>query len=271
MAEDAYILGHSKQELRRLMLQAENLRPITTRLLREAGLAPGMRVVDLGCGVGDVALLAAAMVGPTGTVTAIDRNTTAIVTARERASAAGYTNIEFIEGNACEFAGSGTCDLAIGRYVLVHQSDPVALIRAAATHVRPGGAVAFHEVFLVGTWWSYPSVPLWQQTSDLINKAFGSVVTHPDAGARMIEHFQNAGLSPPSLFSETPVGGGPDSPLYPWAAETLRTLLPRAEEVGLVRSGEIDVDSLEERLRQAVTAVHGQIGFAHQHCGWAEI
>jgi ubiquinone/menaquinone biosynthesis C-methylase UbiE len=271
MAEDAYILGHSKQELRRLMLQAENLRPITARLLREAGLAPGMRVVDLGCGVGDVAFLAAEMVGPTGTVIAIDRNATAIVTARARASAAGHTNIEFIEGNACEFAGSGTCDLAIGRYVLVHLSDPVALIRAAATHVRPGGAVAFHEVFLVGTWWSYPSVPLWQQTSDLINKAFRSVVTHPDAGARMIEHFQNAGLPAPSLFSETPVGGGPDSPLYSWAAETFRTLLPRAEEVGLVRAGEIDIDSLEEQLRQAVTAVHGQIGFAHQHCGWAKI
>jgi ubiquinone/menaquinone biosynthesis C-methylase UbiE len=271
MAEDAYVLGHSKQELCRLMLQAENLRPITTRLLREAGLAPGMRVVDLGCGVGDVALLAAEMVGPTGTVIGIDRNTTAIVTARKRASAAGYTNIEFIEANARAFAGSGTCDLAIGRYVLVHQSDPAALIRAAATHLRPGGAVAFHEVFLVGTWWSYPSVPLWQQTSDLINKAFASVVTHPDAGARMIEHFHNAGLPPPSLFSETPVGGRPDSPLYRWAAETLRTLLARAEEVGLVRSGEIDIDSLEERLRQAVTAVHGQIGFAHQHCGWARI
>jgi ubiquinone/menaquinone biosynthesis C-methylase UbiE len=271
MAEDAYILGHSKQELRRLMLQAENLRPITTRLLREAGLAPGMQVVDLGCGVGDVALLAAEMVGPTGTVIAIDRNTTAIVTASERASAAGYANIEFIEGNALELAGSGTCDLAIGRYVLVHQSDPVALIRAAATHVRPGGAVAFHEVFLVGTWWSYPSVPLWQQTSDLINKAFGSVVTHPDAGARMIEHFRNAGLPLPSLFCETPVGGGPDSPLYSWAAETFRTLLPRAEEVGLVRAGEIDINSLEKRLRQAVTAVHGQIGFAHQHCGWVKI
>jgi ubiquinone/menaquinone biosynthesis C-methylase UbiE len=213
VVEDAYILGHSKREILRLMLQAENLRPITTRLLREIGLAQGMRVVDLGCGVGDVALLAAEMVGPTGRVVAIDRNPTAIVTARERARRAGHANIEFIEGNASEFSGRGLCDLAIGRYVLVHQSDPAALIRAAATHVRPGGAVAFHEVFLVGTWWSCPLVPLWRQTSDLISKTFGSVVTHPDAGARMIEHFHNAGLPLPSLFSETPVGGGPDSPL----------------------------------------------------------
>jgi 2-polyprenyl-3-methyl-5-hydroxy-6-metoxy-1,4-benzoquinol methylase len=266
-----YILGHSNRELRRLMLQADNLRPITTRLLREIGLAQGMRVVDLGCGAGDVAMLAAEMVGPTGAVVGIDRNAAAIATARERARAAGHANIEFVEGNASEMTGSGNNDLAVGRYVLVHQSDPVALIRAAATHVRPGGAVAFHEVVLLGTWWSFPLVPLWEDTSDLINRTFRSVVTHPDAGARMVEHFYNAGVELPRLFSETPVGGGSDSPLYAWAAETFRTLLPRAEEIGLAVRGEIDIDRLADHLRQAVTAVHAQIGFAHQHCGWARV
>ena len=266
-----YILGHSKRELRRLMLQADNLRPITTRLLREIGLAPGMRVVDLGCGAGDVAMLAAEIVGTTGTVVAIDCNAAAIATARERARAAGHANIEFVEGNASEMIGSGNCDLAIGRYVLVHQSDPVALIRAAATHLRPGGAVAFHEVFLLGTWWSFPVVPLWERTSDLVGKTFRSVVTYPDAGARMVELFSNAGVELPRLFSETPVGGGPDSPLYAWVAETVRTLLPRAEEIGLAARGEIDIDRLEDHLRQAVTAVRAQIGIAHQHCGWARV
>ncbi|WP_407156605.1 class I SAM-dependent methyltransferase [Bradyrhizobium sp. STM 3557] len=266
-----YVLGHSNRELRRLMLQANNLRPITTRLLREIGLARGMRVVDVGCGAGDVAMLAAEMVGPTGAVLGIDRNAAAIATARERARAAGHINIEFVEGDASEMTGSRNFDLAIGRYVLVHQSDPIALIRAATTHLRPGGAVAFHEVLLLGTWWSFPLVPLWEDTSDLINRTFRSVVTCPDAGARMVEHFYNAGVELPRLFSETPVGGGPDSPLYAWAAETFRSLLPRAEEIGLVSRDEIDIDRLEDHLRQAVTAVHSQIGFAHQHCGWARI
>jgi SAM-dependent methyltransferase len=266
-----YVLGHSERELRRLILQADNLRPITMRLLREIGLAPGMRVVDLGCGAGDVAMLAAEIVGTNGSVVAIDCGAAAIVTARDRARAAGYSNIEFVEGNASEMIGLGNCDLAIGRYVLVHQSDPVALIRAAVTHLRPGGAVAFHEVFLLGTWWSFPMVPLWENTSDLINRTFRSVVTYPDAGARMVECFYKAGVELPHLFSETPMGGGLDSPLYAWAAETLRTLLPRAEEIGLAAHGEIDIDTLEADLRQAVTAVHAQIGFAHQHCGWARI
>jgi ubiquinone/menaquinone biosynthesis C-methylase UbiE len=271
VAEYAYILGHSKQELRRLKLQAEILRPITRRLLREAGLAQGMRVVDLGCGAGDVSLLAAEMVGPTGVVTGIDRSPTAIDTARTRAQAAGLANISFVEADACVAAGTETFDLAVGRYVLLHQSDPAALIRAGAAHVRPGGAVAFHEVVALGGLWSYPTVQLWQQTTDLVIEAFRSAQPHPEAGAYMMKHFHDAGLPQPSVFSETPVGGGPDSPLYSWVAETLRAVLPHAEQVGLVRPGEIDIDSLEDRLRQAITAVHGQVCFGFQYCGWARI
>ena len=55
--EVEYILGHSPRELRRLILQTEILRPITERLLKEAGIKLGMRVLDLGCGTGDVAML----------------------------------------------------------------------------------------------------------------------------------------------------------------------------------------------------------------------
>ena len=53
-----YVLGHAPEELRRLILQAVILRPVTARLLHDAEIAPGMRVLDLGCGVGDVTMLA---------------------------------------------------------------------------------------------------------------------------------------------------------------------------------------------------------------------
>jgi cyclopropane fatty-acyl-phospholipid synthase-like methyltransferase len=57
-----------------LILQAEIVRPITERLLRQAGLKPGMRVLDLGCGIGDVSLLAAGVVGPSGLVVGVDQS-----------------------------------------------------------------------------------------------------------------------------------------------------------------------------------------------------
>ncbi len=72
--QSVYVLGHEPEELRRLILQAGVLQPIPARLLQNAGIGPGMRVLDLGCGAGDVTMLAADMVGPSGSVTGIDRS-----------------------------------------------------------------------------------------------------------------------------------------------------------------------------------------------------
>jgi SAM-dependent methyltransferase len=72
--ETEYILGHSAREVRRLIRQAGILRPFTERLLRGAGIGRGTRVLDLGCGADDVAMLAAELVGASGSVVGIDRN-----------------------------------------------------------------------------------------------------------------------------------------------------------------------------------------------------
>jgi 2-polyprenyl-3-methyl-5-hydroxy-6-metoxy-1,4-benzoquinol methylase len=87
-----YVLGHSQREIRRLRTQAVILEPITERLLRNVKIGPGMRVLDLGCGAGDVSLLAAKFVGPTGMVVGIDRNRDVLAVATDRAQAAGLTN-----------------------------------------------------------------------------------------------------------------------------------------------------------------------------------
>jgi ubiquinone/menaquinone biosynthesis C-methylase UbiE len=67
-----YSLGSEEQERERLIRQARLLDAITAGFLEEAGLAEGMRVLDVGCGLGDVALLAGRIVGPQGEVVAID-------------------------------------------------------------------------------------------------------------------------------------------------------------------------------------------------------
>jgi hypothetical protein len=46
-----------------------------------------------------------------------------------------------------------------------------------------------------------------------------------------------------------PVGGGEDSPLYEWLADTVRTLLPRLLERGAVTEEEVSIDTLAARLR----------------------
>jgi protein-L-isoaspartate O-methyltransferase len=99
-----YILGHSPAEIQRLMSQAVMLRPITERLLRSAGIEPGMRVLDIGCGAGDVSMLAAELVGSTGSVVGIDRNEQVLAIARERARMAKFGQIDFKEASIGTFS-----------------------------------------------------------------------------------------------------------------------------------------------------------------------
>ncbi|MCZ0983132.1 methyltransferase domain-containing protein [Streptomyces diastatochromogenes] len=84
--DSAYLLGHSPTETDRLVLQARLYDPITEQALRTAGLRPGMRVLDVGCGAGDVTFLAARIVGPEGTVLGVDAAPRALEVARARAA-----------------------------------------------------------------------------------------------------------------------------------------------------------------------------------------
>jgi ubiquinone/menaquinone biosynthesis C-methylase UbiE len=272
MSENSYVLGHSQSEIQRLMLQASVIRPITERLLREAGLTAGMRVIDIGCGAGDVSMIAAEMVGPSGSIVAIDRDAGVLEIARARAKASGFTNIEFRQVTNDGATERSVFDMAVGRYVLLHQPDPSALIQQAASYVRQRGVVAFHEVLAAGTRGaSRPRVPLWDQSIDLLVTAMETSFPNPDAGARMIEHFHNAGLPEPSLFCELAVGGGPDSPLYEWLATTLDSMAPQWEKSGAARREDVGLDTLAARLREAVTATHSQVEVAPQFCGWARV
>jgi protein-L-isoaspartate O-methyltransferase len=87
-----YSLGNSDAEHERLIWQSSRLAPLTERLLREAGIGPGQRVLDLGSGVGDVAMLVARLVGPSGEVVGVERNTHSIARARARVAEASLTS-----------------------------------------------------------------------------------------------------------------------------------------------------------------------------------
>lgn len=126
-----YLMGRTERETPRLIFVAELLNPSTRRLLQTAGLAPGMRVLDVGTGAGDVALQAAEIVGPTGSVVAVDENPQILRTAFARAQAAGLDNVSFVAGD-CPEVPAGRFDAIVGRLVLMYAGDPVAMMRALA-------------------------------------------------------------------------------------------------------------------------------------------
>lgn len=266
-----YLLGHSHFEIQRLINQAAILQATTERLLYSARVERGMRVLDLGCGAGDVAMLAGQRVGASGSVVGIDRSDEALAVAKRRAAASGLEHLSFVQASVESFAAAAPFDVVVGRYVLVHQADPVAFLRAAARFARPGGCLALHEPVVDSPLTSLPRLPLWEQTVELVRATFKAALPNWDAPSRLIEHFSNAGLPQPRLFCDMPVGGGHDAPHYAWLADLVGTLLPQIVQGGAATTETIGIETLEDRLRSAAVEARSQIEGPGQMCAWANL
>src|SRR5215469_1839995 len=92
-----YVFGHSVGEAESIQRLAQLLAPVTRQFLEQAGLGAGMQVLEVGSGAGDVALLAADLVGSSGRVLGVENNPAILETARARAQAAGLTQVSFVE------------------------------------------------------------------------------------------------------------------------------------------------------------------------------
>ncbi len=92
---------------------------MTQRLFERAGIASGMRVLDIGSGAGDVAFLAARFVGPEGSVIGADRDPAQVAFAEQRAKANGLTNVPFLAADFREIELPAAVDAVVGRLVLM--------------------------------------------------------------------------------------------------------------------------------------------------------
>jgi ubiquinone/menaquinone biosynthesis C-methylase UbiE len=254
-----YVMGHTDRERRRLLLQAAVLNPITEDLLRRAGLSAGMTVLDLGCGVGDVSIMAARLVGRCGKVVAVDIDEGGLEMARNRADSAGLSNIEFRRARVGELQGFGSFDAVTGRHIMIHMSQPREALAEIFRLLRGGGVVVLQEYDFSGHSPSLPKSHLAAQALDLFDRVFQASGAHPRIGAQLYQLMSHAGFVALDARVEYGVDGGPDSPYYEWYAESLRTILPRAVSLGLATEEEVDIDTFEQRLREEAVSQHAGV------------
>ena len=250
-----YILGHSEEEVQRLIFIAEYYRPFTERVFREAGIRPGMRVLDVGCGAGDVSILAAELVGETGSVVGLDQASIAVSIAARRAGELGIFNVEFVCTTLNALEVKQPFDAVVGRNVLIHQNDPTAMLRQVAAKVRDGGLIVFQEHdFTLRVASSWPSAPLLENCFRWITEAHDRSGLPLDLGMKLHTAFRAAGLPAPEMRLERLIGSRL-AKSYAWfCAAMVRTLLPKLEATGIASGEEIEIDTLAERIERELIA-----------------
>ena len=258
-SKPAYVMGHSDRERRRLALQAAVLNPLTDSFLRRAGISAGMRILDLGCGIGEVSLIAARLVGPHGHVHCLDLDPAALEIAERRVRSAGHDHVKFEQADITEHVPAGSYDAVIGRHILIHTPDAQAVLRKAVSIVHDGGVIAFQEYDL--SWFprGHPELPLMFQVEELIVEFFRRAVPKPNMGTQLFYLMREAGLPSPECRAESIMDGGPHSLIYEWLAETLITLSPRFQALGMTAMADMDSATLTQRLRQEAVDKGGVI------------
>src|SRR2546423_14452152 len=130
--------------------------------------------------------------------------------------------------------------------------DPLAVLRSLTPLVRPGGVVAFHDLSWAPFLLLAARLPLWFAATSLIHETFRRSGANTEMGFALYQVFQQAGLSPPTMSLEMPLGNDPE--FVRWVPDVLGSLLPIAQRFDLPLKPLGDLNTLPQRIQAEVSA-----------------
>jgi len=247
VSHNAYLLGDTEAEHERLVRQASVLEPLTERVFLDAGIGPGSRVLEIGSGAGDVAMLAAKVVGSSGAVVGVEREATTIAKARARVAAAGLSNVSFVHGDVAGVESAETFDAVVGRLmILEYIPHPGPALRSLSALLRPGGLMVFQDACWGPLLQLSAHLPLRSRCASLIYRAFELSGAHVNMELVLYRAIQESGLPVPNMRIEVPVGKEPS--IVHWVYDIFCTLLPRMPSDELKDKEIGDLETLKSRL-----------------------
>ncbi|MEM9968785.1 MAG: class I SAM-dependent methyltransferase [Pseudomonadota bacterium] len=235
--------------------------PVTQAVLAKAGLRPGERVLDVGCGAGSSSLLAGQHVLPDGKVDGFDISKTLLALAKDRAAAAPQLRIEFIHGDAEVYAFQrARYDAMISRFGVMFFADPVAAFANMRPALTPGGRMVF------AAWGRVSENPFFTISAAAIRAVFGEAPPRPDLDApgpfafrdpdRVIAILTQAGFQSVDVDIQKiplPIAGGPQEVLDLW-----REIGPMERAFEFFAATEAQRDAVYEKVLEALEAYQSQ-------------
>lgn len=246
-----YSLGSGDAELARLRTQAEFLDRPTRLLLEASGIGPGMRVLDLGTGLGHLAAAASDLVGADGEVVGIDLDPRMLELAQARFG--HLPQVRFVEGDAKLWRDNRQFDALMGRLILFHLPDPVGALRHHLEAVRPGGRVVILD-YDIGGLRTEPNDPMIERMTELVMTAFRAAGADPTIGSRLQSILAESAVEDVEGMAAVQYLAH-DDPLGPeMLAGVVRSLAPVMIKQGLATEAELDLDTLSTRVADALRA-----------------
>jgi SAM-dependent methyltransferase len=255
MTDREYVLGTGNDELTRLALQNRLWSDAAHAAWKLARIAPGQRVLDVGCGPGHASYDLAQIVTNTGVVVGIDESESFVTYVREQARTRGLPHLtaRAVDAQAftTEHVGREPFDLAYARWVLCFVRDPEAVVQNVARVLRPGGSFVVHDYFNYGSMTMAPRSRSHDLAVAATMRAWRERGGDPDVAGRLPRLFGENGLKLVHLAVHSRVARGSDT-MFTWPDTWWRTFAPKLVGMGMLKQS--DCDELIADLTRARTS-----------------